>query len=131
MEEIKFNCWNPKEKRMILWNDRIDEYLLSIRLKQEEDVNYKHLRFLQYTGVKDAKTKEEIYAGDIIKDYGEEHEQHDGILGEVKLVDCSFVLVTKESVGTGYTNLTKHHIYEKLGNIYENPELLEVKKDDS
>lgn len=88
----------------------------------------------QYTGLKD-KNGKEIYGGDIVKihkhgyDFGFEQEQ----IGEIKFVDGSFGFYRQKqkneyyfnelSTENGYGEL-EH--YEVIGNITDNPELLEV-----
>lgn len=76
---------------------------------------------LQYTGLKD-KNGKEIYESDILK------KPDSPTYREVKWENCYFYLTQPE----GYTDILDitritHYGYEVVGNIYENPELLEVK----
>ena len=81
---------------------------------------------MQYTGCRD-KNGLEIFDGDAIKD------KYDKIWLVRRYVG-SFVITNKipdsdgqESTYSYFNNLSNHHFYfEVIGNIYENPELLEV-----
>jgi uncharacterized phage protein (TIGR01671 family) len=75
------------------------------------------VQFRQYTGLKD-KNGKEIYEGDIL----DTHAQYDDIyIRRVVYERCGLTL----EPGTGYT-LTKSNErhFEVIGNIYENPELI-------
>ena len=69
---------------------------------------------MQYTGLKD-KNGKEIYEGDILLTNNQTYNY------EVKFEDCSFGVQTKHY---GFINLIGCGELEIIGNIYENPELL-------
>ena len=81
---------------------------------------------MQYTGCRD-KNGLEIFEGDVIKDKYDKTWLVQWYVG-------SFVITNKipdsdgqESTYSYFNNLSNHHFYfEVIGNIYENPELLEV-----
>lgn len=123
--EIKFRAWDKKNKNMMVVHSIkfgsggtpwiIDGYHYA------ED-----LILMQYIGLKD-KNGEEIYEGDILK-------AADGFVGVVTYIDFRAQFVGK-NIGTSFENEGFDTLYTKdgrfysaeiIGNIYENPELLEV-----
>ena len=87
----------------------------------------------QYTGLKD-KNGKEIYEGDIVKihkhnfDYGFKKDE----IGQIKFIDGAFGFYREESKNEYYFNdlatesgYRELEYYEVIGNIYDNPELLE------
>ncbi len=76
----------------------------------------------QYIGPND-KNGTEIYEGDFIKKFNSEVPK-----GSIEWHDGSFVArwIGGKNFQVLYQRLTRH--YEIIGNIYENPELLEEKK---
>lgn len=76
-----------------------------------------HFEVMQYTGLKD-KNGKEIYEGDIIQ-YNETKEIH-----TVKFISGGFI-VAGQHINELY--LTKH--WKVIGNIYENSELLQERKE--
>lgn len=124
MREIKFRAW-VKEKKAIFEVILIDYvtkkvtyllervgHLLSIR-----DAKFNDIEFMQYTGLKD-KNNKEIYEGDIF------HIGSKKILYVVEWIDCGLKgrqIKNKSWIGLDYW---KDDI-EVIGNIYENPELIE------
>lgn len=89
------------------------------------DCNHEQERFvaLQYTGLKD-KNGEEIYEGDILK-----FKMYDGKYENYKIVfrNAEFEAINEED--TNFISTDIWNVYgEVIGNIYENPELLEDKE---
>lgn len=124
--DIKFRAWHKKEKRIILFDDHwlCTEYsCLSWGSSQEENqgiciINdyglYSDIfNLMQYTGLKD-KNGKEIYEGDIVK-------YSDGVCLPYSLP------ITFER-GEFTFSLVPEGCLEVIGNIYENPELLEKNK---
>jgi len=141
--EIKFRAWNLADKK---WNKVSDVFGMNdyfgnlgngiIRFKRGDVV------LMQYTGLKD-KNGREIYEGDIIRvlerDWCSKPENDDrtidqymldiSSIAEVVFDDGSFKLVSRiegcnyHSEYAGYTS--KRDIFEVIGNIYENKELLQ------
>jgi hypothetical protein len=127
MREIKFRIWGHKlygeGKEMRLpsdeENDDVDcyRYLLNLRGESqccggEDDV------LMQYTGLKD-KNGKDIYEGDTVK--------RGDVLYKViwSKPNAMFYMVSKNgrALFNDYTDKSKN-VVEVIGNIYENPELL-------
>ena len=132
MREIKFRAW-VKEKKAIFEVILIDYvtkkvtyllervgHLLSIR-----DAKFYDVELMQYTGLKD-KNNKEIYEGDILfESFGEKYYkvifENGSFKAEVEgdFEEYSFDLIDVVAQG-----------YEVVGNIYENPELMEERIND-
>ena len=125
MIEIKGKIWHKKEKT---FNDNIFTLHDCWNLDKDNDV------FLQYTGLHD-KNGKEIYEGDIVRISEDE-------LRRVIFVDAGFALqtITKKEFNGGYPSKYLHkqlNMYmetpttsfvEIIGNIYENPNLINQHK---
>jgi uncharacterized phage protein (TIGR01671 family) len=124
MREIKFRAWHPTLKKMfydcrVSSNDWTDS---STHFSGEHDT------LMQYTGLKD-KNGKEIYEGDICKVIDPNGE--DEIQYIVEWHPSSGYVYEPEE-GYGEFDLTSvgfamdmEYAFEVIGNIYENPELLE------
>lgn len=117
MRPIKFRVWDLYHLSMWTWKDMLK---IPINVFFE---NYRTDRFIlmQYTGLKD-KNGKEIYEDDIVKVEGG-FMQSDYITS-VKYIDGAFypLVYVKEN----YNSIDKYdaNLFECIGNIYENPELL-------
>ena len=116
VREIKFRAYQPEAKGDLKW--------WSWQELRESDLNtiFRHpeqYHLMQYTGLKD-KNGVEIYEGDIVRNE----------LYEVFLVEYwgehwfGYVLVQTDETWCGH--LYEYDEYEVIGNIYDNPEMLEV-----
>ena len=126
MREIKFRAWYEKEKRFLSWDELQDgtESLQTYFNNELSDVS----PLMQYTGLKD-KNGKEIYEGDILSTD----------LSRPYLIVCfrnGAFMVQCHDDGKDYYDLMVsineesdqvEHL-EVIGNIYENPELLEESK---
>ena len=122
MKEYKFRAWDSLAEKMYSWTELLNQNLKNI-FTIPEQCGY-HL--MQYTGLKD-KNGKEIYEGDIIF-----------IKGETKLLDikgkveysntfAQFIITNTGSVANETEPLGDYEEenIEVIGNIYDNPELLE------
>lgn len=141
---IKFRAWDKENKKMIYdfanfssgnvidvpegrWSHELrltnkNEIKASLNFKSNntfETKRFEYIPTMQFTGLKD-KNGVDIYEGDIVECF------NDG-LSEVLFRKGSFGTLTYTSRGVDF--YTFNEIYgacEIIGNIYENPELLEV-----
>ncbi|MCK5607015.1 hypothetical protein KAR91_34345 [Candidatus Pacearchaeota archaeon] len=110
--EIKFRAWHPEHEEMVYFRPDvicIDAYqsLALVTLMEEKS------EFLQqYTGLKD-KNGKEIYEGDVLKG---DDDGNDAVVYKGN----KFIL---EPLGDDCIYWTRSEV---IGNIYENPELLEA-----
>lgn len=136
--EIKFRAFSKKTKKMykevIHVNINSSEGIWTTVLRNDpfeaKTVHYsiqpEHCKIMQFTGLKD-KNEKEIYEGDIViydRGVGNWTGQRMSTTHEIVFNDEVFAFVMK--YGSSYIKLRKHwnYIYEVVGNIYENPELL-------
>ena len=126
MREIKFRAWDKKNKAMfypqeLIQLDRVYAGYFDDSGCPKTDEN---IILMQYTGLKD-KNGREIYEGDIVK--------YKGLLGRKKIGIVKYI--EEEALFAIIENYTKDTLWsfdlscaddlEVIGNIYENPELLE------
>lgn len=117
MREIKFRAWKPETKKMFHdFDQNIKEVPLgkSIHLfVYETGLHYKTL--MQYTGLKD-KNGKEIYEGDVLQ-------TRSGI-GYMVFDNCGYAIKSPGSEAVDYEFSAFYLECEIIGNMYENPELL-------
>jgi len=137
--EIKFRAWDKESKRMFdvqllqffgkennldaCWTSGVD-FDGETTLENGPNLdNLENLVLLQYTGLKD-KNGVEIFEGDIL---------FHPLQGKRKVfypyseTVASYGLRNVDN-GMGSTLQDAHRVWETIGNIYENPELLEATK---
>ncbi len=133
MREIKFRAWSEETNEMVkvahldLTGETIyfENGIKSLNIGQELSFWNQPFILMQYTGLKD-KNGVEIYEGDIVK-------YQNRLIGYVTYLiqEAGFVVVLKKSdYRLGHRNTNENYelanCHEVIGNIYENPELLEV-----
>ena len=115
MREIKFRAWNEKTRHFT--KDSDNAYLS----RNDNDIIVE-----QYTGLKDENGKE-IYEGDIVKQLVYVLEGKEHITTWVVRWDkteCCFELHYLSGSLFGDSMMSDGDEYEVIGNIHENPELL-------
>ena len=113
MREIKFRAWDKKQKCWIL-----DQ---QIKKNFNQYYNQPNSILMQYTGLKD-KRRKEIYEGDVL--YYKLLEQN--YLVQWDIHNAKFSAIGKRN--TFDSNAYRASAFDQMeivGNIYENPELLE------
>ena len=140
MRDIKFRCWDTENKQMLKvqeldFEDTFYGGRLSIRTDQYNDYfDIEDMILMQYTGLKD-KNGKEIYEGDIAKITEKKNIlKHKvipmkPIIAEISWSEeyLAYILITT-SVKDAFENLADYleeYDIEVIGNIYDNPELLE------
>lgn len=120
MREIKFRFWKDNTKEMLSLDESMEflvkaSYLISGK--------YDNFIPLQFTGLED-KNGKEIYEGDILKG---------GILHltggkEISNEDVATTVTYKDGMFKlgGVSLLSFHRRAEVIGNVYENPELVDA-----
>lgn len=127
MRDFRFRAWHKEANKMLPNNSQGYEGNVFRWLNEGQPVE-----IMQYTGLKD-KNGEEIYEGDILQDDCEE--LHQVIFGKLPLDKSGDCVCTYEAFYCKcYGKLGQSPFYEcanigdwmeVIGNIYENPKLLE------
>ena len=131
----KFRAWDKNNEEMVkvikisykYYSDGIK--FITVQYKNNETLTEyaDSFELMQYTGLKD-KNDKEIYEGDIVKGEVGFQGKVMKVKGQVKYTHCRFVIAewncslfqfSNDFAGGGFW-------IEKIGNKYENPELLEA-----
>jgi len=129
MREIKFRAWDKGLKRMIylseptVENDDFSGIIFKLRdyfVSAFSSDRIEDLEIMQYTGLRD-KNGREVYEGDIVrfKDWWDEE-----MVGEVRYSEKDMAFTIVNDFWDGFPMMYADDL-EVIGNIYENPELLE------
>lgn len=118
MRDIKFRAWDIVNNKMLNNNDLWDIPYNEIFINTPDQ---RALNIMHYTGLID-KNGKEIYEGDIVRHFKRDKEK----LLKIEISPGYGVYaqeddITKKLIGRSNTHL----YYEVVGNIYENPDLLD------
>lgn len=151
MRTNKFRAWDERNKRMIylgegdIWNiwefvGKIQWSLTNHIYKEETVIDYQNGILMQFTGLHD-KNGKEIWEGDIVKEWecdcencrrGKTEPLKVKIIGDIEFTpfgcqDAGWHLHWKNKLGGGSAKLLQlddENLYEVIGNIMENENLL-------
>lgn len=121
MREIKFRLWckNKNDWESNDWAILPDGSLVEIKSNGVIPISNKTHRLMQYTGLKD-KNGKEIYEGDIVRTKRESK-----IKGYVTMYQGCWCICHYYTYYKLFYSFADAEPIEVIGNIYENPELLE------
>src|SRR6266487_1056603 len=122
--EFKFRAWHKTQKAFMYFElGELDDSMIT---KVEDGWYLEDCELMQYIGCKD-KNEKEIFEGDIVVTENEQQGEYpveDTFRGVVTYQDAMFKIVQLHNT---YTPCLKNYTIvsiEIIGNIYENPELL-------
>ena len=128
----KFRVWNEKTESFIDYGDLMLDlkngkvYSGDVGIPEYTIDVTNQVILMQYTGCRD-KNGIEIYEGDVIKDKYDKTWLVQWYVGAFVITDKIPDSDGQTSTYSHFSNVSNHHFYfEVIGNIYENPELLEV-----
>lgn len=126
MREIKFRCWDKENKEMLEvqkldYADSYDGQPMVRTTMYNDYFDTEDMILMQYTGLHD-KNGTEIYEGDVVKIDCPTMK----MTGEIKYSEMSAMFYIYDVIEDIEETLWyQKEEYEVIGNIYENPELLE------
>jgi len=129
MRDIKFRVWDSQFKHWInMLNNRIIISQFGVKGIHGGEGYVESWELSQYTGLKD-KNGVEIYEGDIVKYLTTAVARLDGMVWTGRVIYAGGAYRLYE-MGSDYfrSDMTYPYEYEVIGNIYKNPELLEIEK---
>lgn len=126
--EIKFRAWDVNANKMLEpWQLSIHYPKVFVQKIKNGDGEVRNVELMQFTGLKD-KNGKEIYEGDIVR-VPDDYEEYGFMAGEQReiyyLDGCFRLKPKKENTrDRGNTIMDDMDKCEIIGNIYENPNLL-------
>ena len=125
----KFRAWDDRRKRMSVV-DRIYIDTKGVRLYDDFGEywrGFSDVILMQSTGLKD-KNEQEIFEGDVVRMRNPRDKRQIGMFRVLRVANSPTLGLLDKKLTTEIFSLYEHmsDYYEVKGNIYENPELLEV-----
>ena len=120
---LRFRAWDKETKTMNgmaeIYRNRNQE--IELRPRDENII------LMQSTGLHD-KNGKEIFEGDIVRMRNPRDRRQIGMFQVVRVANSPMLGLLDKKLTTEIFNLYEHmrNYYEIIGNVYENPELLEV-----
>ena len=130
MRDIKFRCWDTENKEMLEVQelDYEDSYNGQPMIRTTMYSDYfdtEDMILMQYVGLKD-KNEKEIYEGDIVKfRFKDDREEFPDLIGYIEYQTTFTAFRIMSNQGSFKIDITEIKFIEVIGNIYENPKLLE------
>lgn len=129
MREIKFRAWDLEKGAWFILRSGLHNvaHIVSDGSAATLELGRDDLIIQQYTGRKD-KNGKEIYTGDLLRPT---HERHTDKIGEVRTESGGFQVYTRCHWPDWFETYPMRSAmfddmqYEIIGNIYENPDILE------
>lgn len=130
----KFRVWHYELGRlmsvkcMFFQDSEIEEFELNDALMNDYITAYPdEIELMQSTGLKD-KNGKEIFEGDVVRMRNPRDRRQIGMFQVVRVANSPMLGLLDQKLTTEIFNLYEHmrNYYEVKGNVYENPELLEV-----
>ncbi len=134
MREIKFRAWDKDKKVMhydfqfIKSGEGIGQFILLISDKEDNVVKQQNpypvdrFEIMQYTGLKD-KNGKEIYEDDILQ--WDDEDEVTQVIVECSRGEFIFLIINDPYNLWKETDMSYADEFKIIGNIYENPELME------
>lgn len=119
MRDIKFRAWYEVDEKMLNWYEFLDTNMKNTFIAPEST----GLILMQYTGLKDVNGKE-IYEGDIVSEIGHYVNSDKLVYQKIQWKESYSCWLRGEYQRLTPKNIKTYKI-KVVGNIYENPELLE------
>ena len=129
----KFRVWNEKTESFIDYGDLMLDlkngkvYSGDVGIPEYTIDVTNQVILMQSTGLKD-KNGVEIYKGDIVRvtDDDESTDFSDGGIGTICGLDELYMWYIDGQVQNGLFDISRQYYIEVIGNVHENPELMEV-----
>ena len=132
MRDLKFKAWDKVKKKWIMGQEPfhiIGEVTVFDLLKQYSIEHFNDIEVVQFTEFKEEKLDIEIFEGDLVKIF--EHSEGDTLvkeyIGQVIMNEGEWWVENPKGFGLSVWEYIFGYLGEKVGNVFENPELLEKK----
>ena len=116
MREIKFRAWHHGAGDPRIAGYMVNSHPFPVKFWTNVENEPLAVEVMQYTGLKD-KNGTEIYESDVI--------ELDEIQAVITFDNGSYQMITSENQGRSQAIQERTKRFEVIGNIHENPELLE------